>query len=55
VVSDELVKQTCQEVGHRSRKRKITPVVTLLPLIAAIQHVIERIVPIHAQCATVVP
>ena len=33
VVSDELVEQTCQEVGYRFRRRKITPGVTVLPLI----------------------
>jgi hypothetical protein len=29
VVSDELVEQTCQEVGYHFRRRKITPVVTV--------------------------
>jgi len=33
VVSDELVEQTCQEVGYRFRRRKLTPVVTVLHMI----------------------
>lgn len=33
VVSDELVEQTCREVDYRFRKRKITPVVTVLHMI----------------------
>jgi hypothetical protein len=33
VVSDELVEQSCQEVGYRFRRRKITPVVTVLHMI----------------------
>jgi hypothetical protein len=33
VVSDELVERTCQEVGYRFRRRKITPVVTVLHMI----------------------
>jgi hypothetical protein len=33
VVSDELVEQTCREVAYRFRKRKITPVVTVLHMI----------------------
>jgi len=33
VVSDELVERTCQEVGYRFRKRKITPVVTVLHML----------------------
>jgi len=33
VVSDELIAQTCREVGYRFRKRKITPVVTVLHMI----------------------
>ncbi len=33
VVCDELVERTCQEVGYRFRKRKITPVVTVLHMI----------------------
>jgi len=33
VVSDELVGQTCREVGYRFRKRKLTPVVTVLHMI----------------------
>jgi hypothetical protein len=35
VVSDELVEQTCQEVGYHFRRRKITPVVTVLHMIAS--------------------
>ncbi len=35
VVSDELVEQTCREVGYQFRKRKIAPVVTVLHLIMA--------------------
>ncbi len=35
VVSDELVERTCQEVGYRFRKRKITPVVTVLHMIVS--------------------
>jgi hypothetical protein len=33
VVSDELIEQTCQEVGYRFRRRKLTPVVTVLHMI----------------------
>jgi len=33
VVSDELVERTCRQVGYRFRKRKITPVVTVLHMI----------------------
>ena len=33
VVSDQLVEQTCQEVGYHFRRRKITPVVTVLHMI----------------------
>lgn len=33
VVSDELVERTCQEVGYRFRKRKLTPVVTVLHML----------------------
>lgn len=33
VVPDELIERTCQEVGYRFRKRKITPVVTVLHMI----------------------
>jgi hypothetical protein len=33
VVSDELVEQTCREVNYRFRRRKITPVVTVLHMI----------------------
>jgi hypothetical protein len=33
IVSDERVEQTCQEVGYRFRRRKITPVVTVLHMI----------------------
>lgn len=33
VVSDELVEQSCSEVGYRFRRRKITPVVTVLHMI----------------------
>jgi len=33
LVSDELVEQTCQEVGYRFRRRKLTPVVTVLHMI----------------------
>jgi Transposase DDE domain len=33
VVSDELLEQTCREVGYRFRRRKITPVVTVLHMI----------------------
>ncbi len=33
VMSDELVEQTCQEVGYRFRRRKLTPVVTVLHMI----------------------
>lgn len=33
VVSNELVEQTCREVGYDFRKRKITPVVTVLHMI----------------------
>jgi hypothetical protein len=35
VVSDELVEQTCQEVGYRFRRRKLTPVVTVLHMLLA--------------------
>jgi len=35
VVSDELVEQTCQEVGYHFRRRKITPVVTVLHMIVS--------------------
>ncbi len=35
VVSDELIEQTCREVGYQFRKRKIAPVVTVLHLIMA--------------------
>jgi len=33
VVSDELIERTCREVGHLFRKRKLTPVVTVLHMI----------------------
>lgn len=33
VVSDELIERTCQEVGYQFRKRKITPVVTVLHML----------------------
>jgi len=33
VLSNELVEQTCQEVGYHFRRRKITPVVTVLHMI----------------------
>ena len=33
VVSDELVEETCREVGYHFRRRKITPVVTVLHMI----------------------
>lgn len=33
IVSDDLVEQTCREVDYRFRKRKITPVVTVLHMI----------------------
>jgi hypothetical protein len=33
VVSDELVEQTCRTVGYQFRKRKLTPVVTVLHMI----------------------
>src|SRR5512146_1283889 len=33
VVSDDLVERTCQEVGYHFRRRKITPVVTVLHMI----------------------
>lgn len=33
VVSDELVERTCQEVGYHFRRRKLTPVVTVLHMI----------------------
>ena len=33
VVSDELIERTCREVGHPFRKRKLTPVVTVLHMI----------------------
>ena len=33
VVSDELIERTCQEVGYCFRKRKITPVVTVLHML----------------------
>jgi hypothetical protein len=35
VVSDELVEQTCQEVGYHFRRRKITPVVTVLHMLVS--------------------
>lgn len=35
IVSDALVDQTCQEIGYRFRRRKITPVVTVLHMILA--------------------
>jgi hypothetical protein len=35
VISDDLVEQTCQEVAYDFRKRKITPVVTVLHMIMA--------------------
>ena len=35
VVSDVLVEQTCQEVGYHFRRRKITPVVTVLHMIVS--------------------
>jgi len=35
IVSDELVEQACQEIGYRFRRRKITPVVTVLHMILA--------------------
>jgi hypothetical protein len=35
VVSDELVEQTCQEVGYHFRRRKITPVVTVLHVLVS--------------------
>ncbi len=35
VVSDALVEQTCQEVGYHFRRRKITPVVTVLHMIVS--------------------
>jgi len=33
MVSDDLIEQTCQEVSYHFRKRKITPVVTVLHMI----------------------
>ena len=33
LVSDDLIERTCQAVGYRFRKRKITPVVTVLHMI----------------------
>jgi hypothetical protein len=33
IVSDDLVEQTCQAIGYHFRKRKITPVVTVLHMI----------------------
>ncbi len=33
IVSDDLVERTCREVDYRFRKRKITPVVTVLHMI----------------------
>ncbi len=35
VVSDDLVEQTCQEVGYHFRRRKITPVVTVLHMLVS--------------------
>jgi hypothetical protein len=35
VVSDALVEQTCQEVGYHFRRRKITPVVTVLHMVVS--------------------
>jgi hypothetical protein len=35
VISDALVEQTCQEVGYHFRRRKITPVVTVLHMIVS--------------------
>lgn len=35
IVSDDLVEQTCQEVGYRFRRRKLTPVVTVLHMLLA--------------------
>jgi hypothetical protein len=35
IVSDDLVEQTCREVDYRFRKRKITPVVTVLHMIVS--------------------
>ena len=33
VVSDELIEETCREVGYHFRRRKITPVVTVLHMV----------------------
>ena len=33
IVSDDLIERTCRTVGYRFRKRKITPVVTVLHMI----------------------
>ena len=35
VITDALVEQTCQEVGYHFRRRKITPVVTVLHMIVS--------------------
>jgi hypothetical protein len=35
ILPDEMIEQTCKEIGYRFRRRKITPVVTVLHIEAS--------------------
>ncbi len=35
LMSDQVIEQTCKDIGYRYRRRKITPVVTVLHMIMA--------------------
>ncbi len=35
ILPDRMIEQTCKEIGYRFRRRKITPVVTVLHMVMA--------------------